>query len=259
MKRAAINVCIERIVPEELAEMLPRKHVSGLPFPVRFRHDFAPRDIRLAVPVRKRWPNGYELTCCFLDGSDLQRRKVEEYARIWEQHANIQLRFVAAGSAEIRISFRATRGSWSALGTDALNQTLFPASQATMNFGWLHAATPEVEWRRVVLHEFGHALGAIHEHQQPASPLPWNEKVVYEVFSGPPNNWSRQQIERNILKKYATEQMNWTEFDPDSIMLYHFPERLFLRGAGTKLNTDLSAMDKRLMSELYPHRRSVDS
>lgn len=33
-----------------------------------------------------------------------------------------------------------------------------------MHFGWLRDDTDDVEWRRVVVHEFGHALGAIHEH-----------------------------------------------------------------------------------------------
>ena len=38
-----------------------------------------------------------------------------------------------------------------------------------MNYGWIDADSPEEELRSVVLHEFGHALGLIHEHQNPLS------------------------------------------------------------------------------------------
>ncbi len=47
-------------------------------------------------------------------------------------------------------------GSWSYIGTDA---TRLPLESFTMNLGFIDRTT--------VLHEFGHALGLIHEHQSP--------------------------------------------------------------------------------------------
>jgi len=44
---------------------------------------------------------------------------------------------------------------------------MFHHHEPTMNYGWLKDDTDDVEYRRVVIHEFGHALGAIHEHQNP--------------------------------------------------------------------------------------------
>ena len=38
-----------------------------------------------------------------------------------------------------------------------------------MNYGWLEPDTELREYQRVVRHEFGHALGMIHEHQNPAA------------------------------------------------------------------------------------------
>jgi hypothetical protein len=128
----------------------------------------------------------------------------------------------------------------------------FPETQPTMHFGSLNDTTTESEWRGTVLHEFGHALGAIHEHQQPANSLSWNLDAVYKTFSGPPNNWTRDEIRHNIIEKYSREQVNWTSFDPNSIMLYHFPAELFLSGEGTPANTDLSKTDKKFISALYP-------
>ncbi|WP_437321271.1 matrixin family metalloprotease [Sorangium sp. So ce385] len=36
-----------------------------------------------------------------------------------------------------------------------------------MNFGWLTLESTQADVESVVLHEFGHALGLIHEHQHP--------------------------------------------------------------------------------------------
>ena len=47
-----------------------------------------------------------------------------------------------------------------------------------MNYGWLTPDSDDDELRRVVLHEFGHALGLIHEHQNPEGGIEWNEPAV---------------------------------------------------------------------------------
>jgi hypothetical protein len=211
--------------------------------------------LRMAIPVLKKWPNGTEVKCRFLDGSQTQRKRVEAKAHDWEQYANVKFKFVPTGSAEVRISFSADPGSWSALGTDALNTTYFPLHEPTMNYGWLEDDTEEVEYGRVVWHEFGHALAAIHEHQQPAARLEWNVDEVYRVFSGPPNYWSRQDIDHNVLGRYSKEHMNWSAFDKASIMLYHFPGSLFLSGTGTPMNTELSKKDKQFIAKMYPGAR----
>jgi hypothetical protein len=99
-----------------------------------------------------------------------------------------------------------------------------------MNFGWLRDDTADDEYHRVVLHEFGHALGCIHEHEAPTFTRVWNKQAVYKAFSGPPNNWSKADIDSNILDKYSPKGMSCTEYDPKSIMLYAFPAELFPTG-----------------------------
>ena len=47
-----------------------------------------------------------------------------------------------------------------------------------MNLGWIHDSKSEDELRSVVLHEFGHALGAVHEHESPYASIPWNKEKV---------------------------------------------------------------------------------
>src|SRR5262249_36006990 len=152
--------------------------------------------------------------------------------------------FSGGSQAEIRISFHFDPGSsWSAIGTDALVERYFPRHQPTMNFGWFDDRTPEEELSRVIVHEFGHAIGCIHEHQSPLGGIRWKRAGVLAYSSGAPNFWDEPTIRFNILDKYATDQINGTRFDPDSIMLYAFPGTLTEDGKGTHENHRLSPAD----------------
>jgi hypothetical protein len=212
---------------------------------------------RMAVINIKKWEAGHKLTCRFLDGDSLQQDKVIEKAKIWESYANVQLEFGDDPNAEVRISFVADSGSWSAIGQDCLVTSYFPKDKPTMNFGWLRDDTDDREYERVVVHEFGHALGCIHEHQSPRENLQWNKATVYKTFSGPPNNWSRAEIDHNILQKYSPEGISATSFDRKSIMLYQFDAALFTNHKGTPLNFELSKLDEKMIGTMYPPAPAV--
>lgn len=235
-----LRLCVDRPVPDEYQ-------------PARAEMErVMRRGMDLALPDVKKWPTGSELRCRFLDGSATQKRRVEAKAHQWEEFANLRFKFVTSGAAQIRISFAADPGSWSALGTDALIDRFFPRFAPTMNYGWLEDDTPDVEYTRVVVHEFGHAIGAIHEHQSPGATLNWNKPEVFRVFSGPPNFWSKADIQHNILDRYSKLQTQFSRFDPKSIMLYGFPGSLFKDGQGTDSNVKLSTTDKSFIRKMYP-------
>jgi len=204
---------------------------------------------RAAVEIRKLWQNGRKLRVAFMDGPTEVREKVAVIAKEWEQVANLKLDFVNSGAAEIRISFAEKGFSWSTVGTDALTVS---SSQPTMNYGWLEANTSITEYRRVVRHEFGHALGMIHEHQNPAAQgqIPWDKPKVYAYYAQ--QGWSHADTDFNLFQVYSEDSTNHTEFDPTSIMQYAIPDSLTVGSYSIGWNTALSPLDREFMRDQYP-------
>jgi len=251
-----VKICFERIIPDELdpersIRRTLRDHMAASSGKKLSADDVA-HFARMAVINSKKWPPGTTLRCRFLDGSAKMRKKVQAVAHRWEPYCDIRFQFIAAGPAEIRISFYADDGSWSAVGRDALNRQYFPLHQPTMNYGWLRDKTNDTEYSRVVLHEFGHALGCIHEHQSPKFTRKWDIAAVMKYFQGPPNFWSPADIKYNVLQKYSPTGISATRFDPKSIMLYDFDGALFSDGLGpTNTNNTLSATDIKMIKAMY--------
>ena len=78
----------------------------------------------------------------------------------------------------------------------------------------------ETEDFGVICHEFGHTLGLLHEHQSIVrdKTMTFNEEAVYKYFGGPPNNWSRAQVKRQILDVYAKQDVsNYSKLDVRNI------------------------------------------
>jgi hypothetical protein len=86
----------------------------------------------------------------------------------WVKYANIKFRFEENPAiSQLRISFDFRSGSWSYVGMDNLKIT--DAEEATMNLGGIwNTKQISANERGAILHEFGHALGLMHEHQSPA-------------------------------------------------------------------------------------------
>jgi hypothetical protein len=205
--------------------------------------------IALAGITGKFWKPGRTLRVRFLDGNSKVQERLQPFAHIWSQFANIKFEFGDDPNAEIRISFKQA-GSWSYLGTDSL---VIPKDQPTMNYGWLTTSTGNDEYSRVVTHEFGHALGMVHEHQNPAATIPWNKQAVYDYYQGPPNNWTKAQVDTNLFTRYSADITKFSEFDRESIMLYPIPAEFvtdptFVVG----WNKALSAIDKQFIGGIYP-------
>ncbi len=205
---------------------------------------------RGAVLADAKWARGTAIKFGFIDGADELRDRVAAVAAQWLTRTDVDLTFErrnCADQADIRISFT-RRGSWSYLGRYARG---IAKDQPTMNFGWLTPESSDAEIQEVVLHEFGHAMGFVHEHQNPDGGMLWDRQRVIQELSGPPNSWSLEQIETNVLGQYDPRALRSTPFDPDSIMLYPFPASWTEDGRATTNNGDLSPVDIQLARDIY--------
>ena len=225
------KVCIDRVLPHNLMSFQNTTRGGG------------GKPTRAIAPIGKTWMNGSTLRVLFMDGTAAQQKIAREQAGWWSAVANLKFDFNNATNAEIRITFDASDGAWSYVGTDCKG---IPLNQPTMNLGFLDGGT--------AAHEFGHAIGLAHEHQNPAGGIQWDEKVVIREAAKSPNFWDEATARHNILDKYAANQVNGTAFDPDSIMLYFFPATWTLNGIGTKANDVLSKVDKEFIAgaKMYP-------
>ncbi len=216
---------------------------------------FAPRlassgQDRAALVKAAKWTAGDVITISFLDGDDNVKEKVKKVALSWTAPgmARLTLDFRKDTNTLVRISFMYS-GSWSVIGTTC--KQLTDRTKPTMNFGWLTPASSDAEVRRVVLHEFGHALGLIHEHQNPGGNIRWNRDAVIRDLSGPPNNWPLDVIEHNMFEPYKKAETNYTKLDGASIMMYPIPKTWTIGGFSVGLNGDLSPTDKSFIHSQY--------
>jgi hypothetical protein len=216
---------------------------------------------RAVFQPSKKWIPGQQIRVKFLDGDEFVKSKVKQYAEVWEQYANIDFVFVPSGPAEIRISFSMDKGSWSYFGKDSAIQSMVKTpngpqfvrndSGASMNFGWFNDKTPDEEFRRTTLHEFGHALGLHHEHKNTNTDFEWNEEAVYAYFAK--QGWSREKVRSQVLERYGNNnEVSNGNYDPLSIMHYYFPPELVKDGRKLPANTVLSENDKAIIEEMYP-------
>lgn len=238
--------CIDRVVPLRLLTLADDQAV-------RIRPDNDGSNQEAAGERHRFWAPGTILRVRFLDTSELADR-VLEIAADWTKHADLEFRLVRDGDAEIRVTFAGPGNSWSAVGTEALLSECFPPDGPTMGLGEIRRADSSMRVERVVRHEFGHAIGLVHEHSSPAADLPWDTETVYTELAGPPNHWSKELVDRNVFRRYSRTTSNHSDFDPASVMLYPVPTR-WLRDRRTFAeNIQLSPEDKAFAARLYPGR-----
>jgi hypothetical protein len=198
-------------------------------------------------------------------------------------------------AAEIRVSFD-KQGYFSLVGTDSIDPTIgVPTgrvggrpNQASLNLGGFAVQRPAT-WRGTVRHEFLHAIGFHHSHQNMRGPCEasfrWDDDPgyqptrdtrgafiadhngrrpgIYTFLAGFPNFWARQKVDHN-LKTEENPQLIAGPFDRQSVMLYRFPQDFYKTHPNSCTpvgdGQSLSDGDKRGLQLLYPKTATaVDS
>jgi hypothetical protein len=251
--------------------------VSSLVFGSSAHFDrFIPKEAKGKTALRMRgivarsvtWRPGQTITICFKAGSRGAHERVIRVAREWMQYANIVFDFeengaprrcAGDGREDIKIDFIDNKGWWSAYGSlsrqrdPSMNLQFFGIDTPRYANG---QPAPETELRRIILHEFGHALGMMHEHQSPAaacdSEIDWD--AAYRM--GERMGWDRKQVQAQMAQLTQVEEFNMTAVDRRSIMHYSLPPELFKRGKSSRCwvpeNNDLSEQDKQFIAAIYP-------
>lgn len=286
-----------------LLESLPDGLVASLQVRDAWRRRMAASSSGLEFLVSdvRRWIPGSTLRVAFLDGDDALHANVAAATTPITEACNLALDFGVDGSgshrrwsesdteltAEIRVSFD-LGGYWSLVGTDSTDETLGGPTDAvggrpgqrSMNFGGFKTNRPP-NWQGVVRHEFLHALGFHHEHQNLRGPCDaefrWDDDPgyvptqnvngvfvadaagrrpgIYTYLAGPPNSWPRWKVDHNLKTEDEPDTVSGP-WDPASIMLYRFGS-LFYKSdpspcSPTTEGIELSDGDKRALQLLYP-------
>ncbi|KAI2613380.1 hypothetical protein GGR54DRAFT_650970 [Hypoxylon sp. NC1633] len=143
------------------------------------------------------------------------------------------------GPSDIRITFVYEGGSESCLGRRSEE---IAANMGTMK---INMNSSIVKIQADVLHEFGHALGLIHEHQHPECKLKFDRLELMRKYS-----------ENFIDQNYGRDRFigtTATPYDVQSIM--HYPVQwgdTIDRATYIPLSTVLSDGDRKILMSLYP-------
>lgn len=252
---------------------------------------------RWNVAELRLWRPGQTVTVAFRGGSERMRKQVADLASEWCRYGNLKLDFGYDGktgkyrewspedkqfAADIRVAFE-NAGHWSLIGTMSSDPEIIPPGEASMN---LDAEYEDPAWLiAAIRHEFGHALGFLHEHQHPLGQcndefkwqddpgyVPTKDRYgtfiadasgkrpgLYTYMSGAPNGWDKEMVDHNMRYLADTRAyggMFAGPVDRTSIMHYTFPDTFFKSGDRSKCycppNFALSAKDQKGMNVCYP-------
>jgi serralysin len=236
----------------------------------------------------RTWDNGYTILVKFMrGGSKTLREKIMLSAKQWETYANITFKFLSdttTSKTDLRIKLGKGAGHNSAVGTEAYFR---PQSEQTINFDTLFFADADyyvgklknkgvdapynwpqietemktdpnhwdnIELTRVVTHEFGHALGLLHEQSFPDA-IKWNKSDSIYQYYKETQGWDKEKVDFNVFEVGEQFYTNGTTYDPKSIMHYSVDASETMDGYSVKTNYILSAGDKVLIAALYPRNQ----
>lgn len=205
------------------------------------------------------WRNGSELKVACLNGTVDECRDVIHIASEWSNFGNIKFKRWTVSGAQILIEFiepgdqsKPYLGATLGLGVEMLNTLPNP------NMYLRHPRHFKLrEFRRVVLHEFGHALGVSHEHLREDAPFEWDRETVIDYFVNV-ENWTL----RDVLHNFFNEDENGRReggikvggYDTKSIMHYGILPEWTQDNTYIPTAFDLSPGDKATIGTMYPFK-----
>ncbi len=213
------------------------------------------------IVIDKMWSSNTELVVVFLDGDPVLIDKVKNISQQWLKKTNLSFKFylslnTAPNKTHIRVSFKSHTGS--KLG----NQKDLLSKEATLNlFDLTSSKISDSGAQRLILHEFGHALGLEHEFRSPY--WPYNQAANAKIIKkcAPKMKFLGYSDKKAISKcseissKLKESSVHSTAYDEISIMNYAI---VFTDTKGRfksiPAQTELSYLDQYALQKWYPKR-----
>ncbi|TFY94002.1 peptidase M12 [Pseudomonas nabeulensis] len=204
----------------------------------------------------KYWPQNSTIKIAMYDYDmdDPYVLAVKKAASEWLPHINLKFEFVPGEEGDVRITqnMKNEGGGSSAIGTKALDMN--PASPSMS----LPRDHNHPRFNYVVMHEFGHMLGAHHAHQHPDANIPWDMDKVYEGYNRIAE-LDRQGVQKDVLPLPRSNQYDFLPYDGDSVMHYEISPTLTHGNWGQSENWSLSDGDIAWAKKAYPKATSTIS
>jgi hypothetical protein len=204
---------------------------------------------RLTLDSSAWWGDkGKVITVAFAkNASRALRDRVMLHANAWEEFCNIK--FVeSSDKPDIRVAF-GPGGYWSYLGNQCRG---IPQNEPTLNLEAFTAQTSDEEYRRVVRHEFGHAIGCVHEHMRSELVAKLDVRKTRRYFQQT-QGWTAREVDQQVLTPLESRSIFGTDLaDEDSVMCYQLPGSITKDGKPIKGGADINANDAAFIATIYP-------
>jgi hypothetical protein len=202
----------------------------------------------------KFWPVTTKvLPVYFRDSSMTQalRNKILTYANKWTKYSGLSFSESNDPSSVIRLDRISGDGYWSYIGTDC---SQIPKNQQTLNLDSFSERTPDSEFDRVVVHEFGHARGYWHEHLRPSIIELLDRQKVLKRFKQL-YGWDDSTTIPNVLTPISEDNavMKFTaNANVRSVMCYDFDGSMTKNGKPIPGGSVVLEEDLQFDGQIYP-------
>lgn len=188
-----------------------------------------------------RWDPDTVLNVYFLEGTSDQQDAFMAIAKEWFLHdLSLKLDKTSSGSdAQIRVTFK-----------PGFNQSYVGKENLQINNDLATLNVAKVTRNRV-LHEFGHALGLLHEFTHPDANFQWIKEEVYNDYKND-YNWGKDMVDRWVFERFSPSSEVITAFDKNSVMVYPIQANWTTSRIEITPPNELSDGDKRTIHNLYP-------
>lgn len=170
-------------------------------------------------------------------------------ANEWSKHCGMKFMITPNEfDAQVKVSFSAG-GYASAIGIECLQEEYY--TKPSMYLQGLDTLKNKDEFRRIVLHEFGHILGIEHELRKPTANIPWNKDEVYKYYLAT-YKWDQDRVDQEIFLPLESGKKEYEEFDSTSIMVYAIGPPLTEKEYRITWPKELSKKDIECIATWYP-------